>query len=105
MRLHESLQFYITSKTNDDPAPDQSVLTFIKTFSRGSGPYRRILEYSEVKKVNLVQNNSVKNFFEFVGTPVLESLLLSIVGPHGTIHILEISNVNFYSNTLTTYWV
>jgi len=76
MRLYEALQFYITKKNNDDPAPDQSVQAFIKTFSRGSGPYRRILEYSEVKKVNIVQNNSVKKFFEFVGTPVLDETIV-----------------------------
>jgi hypothetical protein len=76
MRIHESLQFYVLSRRNDEPSPDQSVAMFIKSFSRGSGPYRRILEYSDVQKIKLSENNTVKKFFEFVGIPMLEEPIL-----------------------------
>ncbi len=62
MRLHEALQFYIDSRRNDEPAPEQSSTFFMKTFIKGSRPYRRILENFLNSKETLVQNNSVATF-------------------------------------------
>jgi hypothetical protein len=69
MRIHESLQFYKNSRGNVDPA--LSLKFFIKSFSRGSGPYRRILEYPTNNKEKLENNNTVRTFFSFLGVPVL----------------------------------
>jgi hypothetical protein len=90
MRIHEALQFYVLSRRNDEPSPDQSVATFIKSFSRGSGPYRRIIESSEVNKIKMTENNSVKKFFEFVGIPVLEEPVLK--------HCWSAWNHTYFSN-------
>jgi hypothetical protein len=100
MRIRESLQFYVFSRKNDKPFPDQSVAAFIKSFSRGSGLYRRILEYSDVQKVKMSNNNTVQKYFEFVGIP-----MLNIVGQHGITIFLEISNGNFYISFSIIYSV
>jgi hypothetical protein len=71
MRLHGALQFYVDSRRNDEPAPEQSLAFFIKTFTRGSRQYRRILENLLISKETLVQNNSVATFFGLVGTEIL----------------------------------
>jgi hypothetical protein len=72
MRIHESLRYYILSRKNDEPSPDQSVSKFISSFSRGSGPYRRILEHTELQNLSISDNNCTKTFLDFIGTPVLE---------------------------------
>jgi hypothetical protein len=76
MRIHESLQFYKNSRGNVDPAPDLSLKFFLKSFSRGSGPYRRILEHATNSKEKLENNNTVRTFFSFLGIPVLEDSIL-----------------------------
>jgi hypothetical protein len=76
MRLHESLQFYKNSRGNVDPAPDLSLKFFMKTFTKGSGPYRRILEYATNNKEKLENNNTVRTFFNFLGVPILEESIL-----------------------------
>jgi hypothetical protein len=57
MRIHESLQFYKNSRGNVEPAPEQSLKFFLKTFTSGSGPYRRTIEYATNYKENLANNN------------------------------------------------
>jgi len=76
MRIHESLRYYILSRKNDEPSPDQSVSKFISSFSRGSGPYRRILEHTELQNLSISDNNCTKTFLDFIGTPVLEEPIL-----------------------------
>jgi hypothetical protein len=76
MRIHEALQFYVLSGRNDDPEPEQSVKFFLRTFSRGSRPYRRILEYNTTHNENLSGNNTVETFFKFIGIEILEERLL-----------------------------
>jgi hypothetical protein len=76
MRIHESLQFYKNSRGNVEPAPEQSLKFFLKTFTSGSGPYRRTIEYATNYKEKLANNNTVITFFNFLGIPVLEDPLL-----------------------------
>jgi hypothetical protein len=76
MRVHESLQFYVTNRRDDEPVPDQSVGFFLKTFTKGSRPYRRILEYNINSKENLTQNNTVATFFRLLNTEVFDETLL-----------------------------
>ncbi len=76
MRIHESLQFYIANRREDEPVPDQSVGFFLKTFTRGSRPYRRILEYNINSKEKLAQNNTVVTFFRLLNTEIFDETLL-----------------------------
>jgi hypothetical protein len=76
MRIHEALQFYVLSRRNDDPEPEQSIKFFLRTFSRGSRSFRRILEYHSNNGENLSGNNSVETFFKFIGTEIFEERLL-----------------------------
>jgi hypothetical protein len=104
MRVHESLRFYVLSRINDEPSPDPSVSKFISSFSRGSGPYRWILEHSEVQKVCNSGNNFVQTFLEFIGTPVLEESILKHCWSAWNNTYFGINNVSFCSNFLTIYW-
>jgi hypothetical protein len=48
----------------------------MKTFTKGSRPYRRILENFINSKETLAQNNSVATFFGLLGTGILNETLL-----------------------------
>jgi hypothetical protein len=76
MRIHESLQFYVTNRRDDEPVPDQSVGFFLKTFTKGSRPYRRILEYNINSKESLSQSNTVTTFFRLLNTEIFDETLL-----------------------------
>jgi hypothetical protein len=76
MRLHEAFQFYLDSRRNDEPAPEQSSAFFMKTFTKGSRPYRRILENFLNSKETLAQNNSVVTFFGLLGNEILNETIL-----------------------------
>ncbi len=70
MRVHEALQFFLDSRRNIEPAPEQSLKFFLRTFTKGFGPYRRTLETASVSKEKLENNTSVRTFYNFVGIPV-----------------------------------
>jgi hypothetical protein len=76
MRIHEALQFYKNTRGNVEPAPEQSVKFFLKTFTRGSGPYRRILEYGTNSKEKIENNNTVRTFINFLEIQVPEESVL-----------------------------
>jgi hypothetical protein len=70
MRLHEALEFYKNKKNNDAVGPAVSIEFFMKTFTRGSKPFRKILGYSDVSKQKIERVHTVQSFFEIVGIPV-----------------------------------
>jgi hypothetical protein len=76
MRVHESLQFFLESRRNVEPAPEQSLKFFLRTFTKGSGPYRRTLELASSSKEKLENNTSVRTFYSFVGIPLSEESIL-----------------------------
>jgi hypothetical protein len=64
MRTHESLQFYVLSRKNDEPSPDQSVATFIKSFR--ADPVRTVGSSNipkYIQNIKMSKNNSVQKFF------------------------------------------
>jgi hypothetical protein len=66
MRLHEALEFAKNKKTNDDGSA-QSLDFFLRSFDRGSKPFRKILQYTEVSRWNVENLNTVKTFIEISG--------------------------------------
>jgi hypothetical protein len=76
MRVHEALQFFIDSRRNIEPAPEQSLKFYLRTFVKGSGPYRRTIELASVSKEKLENNTCVRTFYSFVGIPVSEEPIL-----------------------------
>jgi hypothetical protein len=70
--VHESLQFFLESRRNIEPAPEQSLKFYLRTFTKGSGPYRRTLELASFSKEKLENNTSVRTFYSFVGIPLSE---------------------------------
>jgi hypothetical protein len=91
MRLHTAFQFYQDSRRDDEPTPEQSISFFMKTFTKGSRPYRRILEYFINSKETLTQNNSVATFFGLLGTGILNETLLK--------HCWSMWNNTYFINT------
>jgi hypothetical protein len=49
MRLHEALEFAANKKANED-GKSQSLEFFLKSFDRGSSPYRKILQLTEIAR-------------------------------------------------------
>jgi hypothetical protein len=76
MRLHEALQFAVDSRRNNDPLPTQSLDFFVKSFEKGSRPFRRILRYKEDSKLKIKTLNTVKTFVEIVGIQIPEDDIL-----------------------------
>jgi hypothetical protein len=72
MRLHEALEFYKNKKYNEPAGPAVSIEFFMKTFTRGSKPFRRILCYNEFSKHKTEKVHTVTTFFEITGLPVLD---------------------------------
>jgi hypothetical protein len=68
MRLHEALQFAVDKRTNANAnlavKPTQSLDFFLKSFERGSKPFRRILQFKERSKWKIETLNTVKTFCE-----------------------------------------
>jgi hypothetical protein len=68
MRLHEALELYKNKKAgNDNPGPAVGIEFFMKTFTRGSKPFRRILCHSEFIKQKIENVHTVRSFFEITG--------------------------------------
>jgi hypothetical protein len=72
MRIHESLEFSVRKIRDDmanaDPVPPQSLDFFIKSFEKGSKPFRRFLQHGELKKLKINRLNTVLTFVEITGT-------------------------------------
>jgi len=64
MRLHEALRYAVDRRANVNEAPTQSLEFFLKSFDRGSKPFRRILQHKEKSKWKIENLNTVKTFCE-----------------------------------------
>jgi hypothetical protein len=62
MRLHEALAFYSRQYANN-AGPSQSLQFYLKTFDRGSKPFRRILQHAENIRTTVSGINTVQTFF------------------------------------------
>jgi hypothetical protein len=81
MRLHEALQYYKNTRRNDNKAPSQSIEFFLKTFVKGSRPFRKILQNSHDTGNELESMNTVTTFFAIIGLEKVEySILRKIWG-------------------------
>jgi hypothetical protein len=77
MRLHEALEFYKNKKANNEnPGPAVSIEFFMRTFTRGSKPFRRILCHNEYSKQKIEKVHTVKSFFEITGLVAPEATQL-----------------------------
>jgi hypothetical protein len=71
MRLHEALQL-ANERHNDEEKPVQSMEFFIKSFTKGSKPFRRILNDSEFKKLQIEKVNTVTSFFGIIDMEMVD---------------------------------
>jgi hypothetical protein len=51
MRVHEALQFAALKFENEEASTVQSLDFFLKSFDKGSKPFRKILQRNEGKKM------------------------------------------------------
>jgi hypothetical protein len=80
MRLYEALQFTVNSRRDDEIKQSQSLEFSIKSFEKGSKPFRRILNYRESVGYNVITLNTVKTFSDLVGIEVEKNVLHSCWG-------------------------
>jgi hypothetical protein len=62
LRLHEALGVFSENKPENNTLP-QSLEFFLKSFDKGSKPFRRILMNTDIDKVKMSSVNTVKTFF------------------------------------------
>ncbi len=80
MRLYEALQFTVNSRRDDEIKQSQSLEFFIKSFVKGSKPFRRILSYRDSIGYNICTLNTVKTFSDLVGLEAEKNVLHSCWG-------------------------
>jgi hypothetical protein len=78
MRLHEALEFYSRQYVNNE-GPSQSLQFFIKTFDRGSKPFRRILQHAENSRETVAGINTVQTFFSLTNFDTPEEKFLKFL--------------------------
>jgi hypothetical protein len=105
MRLHEALQFAVDSRRNDEALPSQSLDFFLKSFEKGSKPFRRILRYKENSKLKIRSLNTVKTFFELVGFQQPEDDIVRSCWGDWQKFFTVIDAKSFCINSEITYWV
>jgi hypothetical protein len=66
MRLHEALQFAVLKLGNDEASTVQSLDFFLKSFDKGSKPFRKILQREIVKKWKIANLNTVNTFMSLI---------------------------------------
>jgi len=76
MRIHEALQFYKNSRRGNEPKLSQSLDWFLKSFEKGSKPYRRILETRENSNLDILSLNLVTTFCNTISCPKPEAAVL-----------------------------
>jgi len=69
MRLHEALGFASNNRRDNIDKPSISLEFFVKSFDKGSKPFRRILSHNGLKKLKIESLNTVEKFFEITRTP------------------------------------
>jgi len=78
MRLHEALDFYARQYANN-VGPSQSVAFFLKSFEKGSKPFRRILQHNETNRSTVGGITTVKKFFSLVDIDLPEEKILKFL--------------------------
>jgi hypothetical protein len=78
MRLHEALAFYARQYANNE-GPSQSMIFFLKSFEKGSKPFRRILQYNEINRSTVSNISTVKTFFTLINTDPSEEKILKFL--------------------------
>jgi hypothetical protein len=68
MRLHEALEFFVASRRENETLPTQSLDFFLRSFEKGSKPFRKILSFRSKKSLKISTLNTVKTFTDLVGT-------------------------------------
>jgi hypothetical protein len=76
MRLHEAFQFFVVSKRIDQPAPSVSLEKFVKSFIKGSKPFRKILRHAENIKLDVSSLNTVVTFHRIIDENIFEKEIL-----------------------------
>jgi hypothetical protein len=76
MRLHEALQLFAGRIRNEIAVAPQSLEMFLKSFNKGSKPFRKILQYEENKSLNISNLNSVTTFCALIGLEIPDSAIL-----------------------------
>jgi len=95
MRLHEALQFARNKFDKDTSGTTKSLDFFLKSFEKGSKPFRRILQFKEIKTWKIEGLNTVKTFCEITAlTQPCNDILRTCWGDW---------NRNFYSNRCSEY--
>jgi hypothetical protein len=68
MRLHEALEFFVANRRENETLPTQSLDFFLRSFEKGSKPFRGILSFRGKKSLKISTLNTVKTFTDLVGT-------------------------------------
>jgi hypothetical protein len=105
MRLHEALQFAVDSRRNDEALPSQSLDFFLKSFEKGSKPFRRILCYKENSKLKIRNLNTMKTFLNWSDFHNLKTTFCDFVGVNGKRTFTEIDAKNSYTSFEIIFWV
>jgi hypothetical protein len=80
MRLYEALQFTVNNRGTDEIKQSQSLEFFIKSFEKGSKPFRRIISYRDSVGSNISTLYTVKTFSDLVGIEADKNVLHSCWG-------------------------
>jgi hypothetical protein len=103
MRLHEALQFAVLKLGNDEASTVQSLDFFLKSFDKGSKPYRKILQRNTVKKWKIANLNTANTFLSLINTEKPSDGILKSCWGEGILLFLAIGVENFYSNSGTIF--
>jgi hypothetical protein len=60
------LQVFVRNRRQEEVVAPQSTEYFLKSFGKGSKPYRRILQYNSLRSQNILTLNTVKTFCELI---------------------------------------
>ncbi len=103
MRLHEALAFYSRQFVNNE-GPSQSLQFFLKTFDRGSKPFRRVLQHAEISRITVAGINTVQTFFSLTKIDTPEEKFLKFLWSDWNKVFFQTAVENFYLNFGTTHW-
>jgi hypothetical protein len=89
LRLHEALGVFSENKPENNTLP-QSLEFFLKSFDKGSKPFRRILMDTDIDKVKMSSVITVKTFFTLTDIEIPDEKVLKFLWADW--------NCGFYSN-------
>jgi hypothetical protein len=78
MRLHEALAVYSRQYANN-AGPSQNLHFYLKTFDRGSKPFRRILQHAENIRTTVSGINTVQTFFSLTNIDTPDEKILKFL--------------------------